>query len=389
MKIQACFLGIASLLLAATGHAANPYSYYISSITATDLGTLGGAESKAMDINNAGEIVGWAENASGVQRAFLFSGGSMQDIGYLFRGKASRASGINNVTEVVGHAVLGTDPKAFHWHNGTVTLLQDKWSGFPKSSTASFSYATAINDYGHIVGTAYGAGTPSFAMYWVTPTSTPVKIVDNPSANLNSRAFDINNAFQITGYDLSYSVVNREGFVYQWSQQYKDIPPPGLAAGVLHYDENRPYGINDHGHVTGAYRRLESDNQHYNQAIIWHGNSASSYTLGQLSPGTDTAGKEINNQQFVCGEAEAKTLNGGITDAAFIWHAEFGMQKLPPLAGWGSVFNPSQCKAHALNDMTRDGLIQVAGYCTVGGNRHAVRWDVIVKRNTPVSTTPR
>ena len=52
----------------------------------TDLGTLGGTFSRANAINASGEVVGVAGRADGTtQGAFLYSHGSMADIGTLGR----------------------------------------------------------------------------------------------------------------------------------------------------------------------------------------------------------------------------------------------------------------------------------------------------------------
>ncbi len=45
-----------------------------------DLGTLGGQSSIAHSINNLGQVVGEAENASRIPRAFLYSGERMIDL---------------------------------------------------------------------------------------------------------------------------------------------------------------------------------------------------------------------------------------------------------------------------------------------------------------------
>lgn len=45
---------------------------YTRDLKIVDLGTLGGASSSALAINNAGQIVGWAETASGEKRAVLW-----------------------------------------------------------------------------------------------------------------------------------------------------------------------------------------------------------------------------------------------------------------------------------------------------------------------------
>ena len=71
----------------------------------TDLGTLGGASSAAWGINDAGQVVGEATTASGVQNAFLYSGGVMSDLGTL-GGQYSVAYGINSAGQVVGYASM-------------------------------------------------------------------------------------------------------------------------------------------------------------------------------------------------------------------------------------------------------------------------------------------
>ena len=361
--------------------------YYISNISVTDLGTLGGAESEARDINNAGEIVGWADRYNSNGRAFLYRDGDMQDISISFFGLPSVANGINRYTHVVGHLTISGQPRGFYWSNGTAQILKDKWVGFPSDVKSSYGSANAISDTGRIVGYAYGAGTPPFAMYWAWPTATPKKIIDNPGAQMNSWAFDINNNQQIVGYDLSFTVVGNAGYVYQWGG-FTQIPRP-VATGGLSYSDNHAYGINDKGYVTGEYYIYDPVNGQYSHAYLWNGSSSHSYDLGSLGTGLDSIGRDVNEQAFVAGEAAFKPLFGSNRSAAFLWHSDFGMKRLPAPAGAGSVLLPSQCKANALNDRKSSGLIQVVGYCTVAGNRHAMRWDVSVKVYTPVYPSPR
>jgi probable HAF family extracellular repeat protein len=82
---------------------------------ATDLGTLGGDNSQAFDIDNRGQVVGWAETSrGGGTEAFLWNRGVMTGLGTL-AGLGSQATAINNRGQVVGdsataegfsHAVL-------------------------------------------------------------------------------------------------------------------------------------------------------------------------------------------------------------------------------------------------------------------------------------------
>jgi probable HAF family extracellular repeat protein len=73
-----------------------------------DLGTLGGPDSRAMGINNRGDVVGEANITNGQARAFLFSGGRMIDLnscvalpdGWVLQ----RASDINDRGQIVATA---------------------------------------------------------------------------------------------------------------------------------------------------------------------------------------------------------------------------------------------------------------------------------------------
>lgn len=79
--------------------------------TMLDLGTLGGRNSTANDINDGGQVVGGAETGAldefdnPVQRPFLYSGGAMRDLSVLGGGPDlvyGVANGLNNQGTVVG-----------------------------------------------------------------------------------------------------------------------------------------------------------------------------------------------------------------------------------------------------------------------------------------------
>jgi len=70
----------------------------------SDLGTLGGAESAALALNDAGQIVGVSTTASGESHAFLWANDVMTDLGTL-GGNWSEPAAINQAGQVVGRSV--------------------------------------------------------------------------------------------------------------------------------------------------------------------------------------------------------------------------------------------------------------------------------------------
>ncbi len=60
------------------------HAFLYSKGTMTDLGVLpGGTESIGWGINKAGQVAGWVFKSSGEARAFLYSNGTMTDLGTL------------------------------------------------------------------------------------------------------------------------------------------------------------------------------------------------------------------------------------------------------------------------------------------------------------------
>ena len=77
----------------------------VSTLTATDLGTLGGTRNFAFGINARGQVMGRSRLANNQTRAFLWEAGTMTDLGTL-GGTFSRAWAINARGQVVGESTL-------------------------------------------------------------------------------------------------------------------------------------------------------------------------------------------------------------------------------------------------------------------------------------------
>ncbi|WP_161602109.1 DUF3466 family protein [Tautonia marina] len=171
-----------------------------------DLGTLGGQSSVGYGINEDGYVVGSAQQANGITRAFLYRDGEMIDLspalgidsrgwamaindheqivgsvfhdaGYkgflldgeevIWLGKNVAPSDLNNQGEVVG-SVTGNDgsARAFLFRDDRVMDLNEM---LPENSGWILEEAIAINDLGQIAGT--GTIDGKRRAYFLTPLS--------------------------------------------------------------------------------------------------------------------------------------------------------------------------------------------------------------------------
>lgn len=106
--------------------------------------TFGGANSYGHGINDSGQVVGYAQNELGQNRAFIFNAGTINDLGTL-GGAEGQAFAINNTGQVAGFSrTTGGLEHAFRYADGTMTDLG--------TLGGSSSYAFAINASGQVTG---------------------------------------------------------------------------------------------------------------------------------------------------------------------------------------------------------------------------------------------
>lgn len=235
----------------------------------------GGAASAAYGINNAGQVVGYADNGDGYHRAFLKNPGQpmidLDDLG----GGWGMAQGINNLGQVVGQAEDG-DGKTQAFLKETNPDQPMVPLGFLEGG--SYSIAYGINDAGQVVGQADKSGGHARA-FLINPGQTMVDLATLGGGG--SGANGINNLGEVVGWAQITASILYHAFLKTPGQAMEDL---GTLPGG-YYSEAR--GINNEGQVVGW-----ADNAEGKQAVL-------------KNPGQDL---EILNTQGG-GESEAYSIN--------------------------------------------------------------------------------
>lgn len=232
--------------------AAGQRAFLYSNGTMTDLGIpAGGYGSYAVDINDSSQVVGVAATADGYQRAFLYNNGAMTDVGaYSANYPRSVASAINSIGQIVGEVspANGTTGHAFLNSNGTLTMIDQ--NSFPPFSTLSYSNALDINDSGQVVGAASvnapnGISSFSFAFLYSNGVMTNLGTLPNSTSTY---ATGINNIGQIVGVADSVN-----GYAHAFLYSHGVMTDLGTLPNSQNTFAN---AINDSGQVVGDTRTI-------------------------------------------------------------------------------------------------------------------------------------
>jgi probable HAF family extracellular repeat protein len=210
----------------------------------TDLGTLGQGIvydriNEANGINNRGQIVGGSYTELGKHHAFLWENGIMTDLGHL-GGDYSRAMDINDVGQVVGYSTTGITTRAFLWEHGVMTDL-----GALSGGDSGYSHAYGINNLGQIVGNSRFEYPYPYCGGWhpfLWEDGTMIDLGELAYCRVGT-AFDINDLGQVVGYSQDE---NRNWRAFLWEDGVM------IDLGTLGGDWSVAYGINKRGQIVGT-----------------------------------------------------------------------------------------------------------------------------------------
>ena len=283
---------------------AGPASATTPAYRLTDLGTLGGATSRAYDINAAGQVAGSADLAGGVTHAFLYNNGKMEDLDPASANR-SDAFRINSSGKVVG-AAQSTDQRlcAFLYSDGKLTYLQ--------RANAMASAACGINSKAIIVGVVTDAQGAAHAF-----RSDGVQAMTFLTAEFRSWVTDISDRDQAVGY-LAAGDGAMRAFVCD-GRVMKKLDNLGGGSSYA----NR---INRLGQVAGCCD-VSGGNAH---AVLW--DAAGVHDLGTLGGGNSRA-EGINSEGHVVGGAH--DASGDVHAFLYAGGVMSDLNALiPPASGW-------------------------------------------------------
>jgi probable HAF family extracellular repeat protein len=223
-----------------------------------DIGTLGGPLALASAVNDHGQVAGTSTLPDGVLHAFLWSRTSgIVDIGPCGPGAGeSAANDLNNRGQVVGYAVRNGNVFAFLWSRKTglldigtpVAATEARvineagqvalntgylWSKAGGYVSLEGLFPTAINERGEVAGSAIGSSGYLAPAVW-TPRDG-LRIFGE--GGFNSQAYDINDKGLLVAFDTTTG----QGFA--WSRETGVLD---IGTGVI------PVSVNNRGQAVGT-----------------------------------------------------------------------------------------------------------------------------------------
>jgi probable HAF family extracellular repeat protein len=184
---------------------AGPLAAAAQQYTVTALGTLGGTSSYGYGINASGQVTGYSDTTgNAATHAFLYSNGTMHDLGTLGGTTGSYGYGINESGQVTGYSWTtgNLNFHAFLYSDGTMHDLG--------TLGGAISYGFGINTSGQITGWSYTAGDLFHAFLYSNGEMTDLNsLISRRNAALYSLNFG--QAINYKGQIVVNATVNATG----------------------------------------------------------------------------------------------------------------------------------------------------------------------------------
>lgn len=217
--------------------------------SAVRLGTLGGAQSQANDINDSGQIVGWAETSGRRTQAVLWQSGTTTDLGVLDTRDGfqfSTANAINASGLVVGRSKDHGTLRGVRWDEGVISVID-----LGATPGAEQSDAVDINDRGQIL-LNLRSGASYISVLWDQGNVVDLGGLSLFSKTTGNYARAVNNSGQVVG---SSFVSSRDAHAYIWEDTLTGMvdlnslidPLSGTGWSLLEATD-----INDAGQIVGT-----------------------------------------------------------------------------------------------------------------------------------------
>lgn len=268
-----------------------------------DLGAVNGQFSAALDINNAGHVVGWTGDPtsnyySPTKYAFVHKGQSMNTLPALTGQSWSDAFGINNQGQIVGRSVSSDHKqRAVRWDSGSTTDL----GGFTGQGNG---IAYGITGFGRAYGVSDGRAFLTAPNAVINPETDALLSLSGAASALGCNENNEVVGFYRDALFVEHSFVYRNGAMV-------DLGPPLPGNTQSHAN-----AINDHSIIVGRTFWSEviySTRVDHNTAVIWR--DGKMIDLNTLIPSDSgwylLSAIDINNVgQIVCSGTRADFSTG-------------------------------------------------------------------------------